>query len=240
VVTVRSAGQSSTCVVTVPQSGATPTPSAGPTGPVAIIKQARNTTTIQTAFRESVSASDGQRLLFLVRLTDREGDGAGPMLLTDTLPPGMSYVPGSTTIDGDSAADGIVSGGLSVPALAADQEHEVLWSAIADRVGTLTVGAHTAQPQATVQISDEDGASFTRSDAVTVTVYGTGVSPAGPGGIAGGAGTAEVGAQGAVMLALTLAVVGSLLYAAYTRSPGFRRRELEEVSRDQGPMDFRA
>jgi hypothetical protein len=41
------------------------------------------------------------------------------------------------------------------------------------------------------------------------------------------------------MLALIFAAVGSLLYAAHTRSPGFRRHEAEHISKDRGPMDFR-
>lgn len=238
VVTVRSAGRSDTCAVLVQESGeGSPTPTPGQTGPVAVVKEARNASTIQTAFREEVTVREGQRVQFRVRVIEREGDGASAMSLSDVVPAGMSYVAGSTTIDGNLSSDGIVSGGLSLPALESGDEHIVIWSAVADRVGLLPRGPQTVRPAATVQLTDDDADSVV-SDAVTLTIFGTGTGTVlgGP----GGPGQVQVGPSGAIMLALSLAAAASLLYAAHTRSAGFRRREIENVSRQQGPMDFRS
>jgi hypothetical protein len=50
----------------------------------------------------------------------------------------------------------------------------------------------------------------------------------------------QTGPGDVTLLALIISSLVSLLYISYTHSARGRRREAEDISRDQGPMDFRS
>lgn len=56
----------------------------------------------------------------------------------------------------------------------------------------------------------------------------------------GSAGQVQTGPGEATLLALIISALVSLLYVTYTHSPLGLRREAEDISKDQGPMDFRS
>lgn len=60
------------------------------------------------------------------------------------------------------------------------------------------------------------------------------------GGVAGGVGGVQTGPGEATLLAFIVSAVVSLAYVSYTYSPSGRRKEIKEVAKDQGPMDFRS
>ncbi len=230
--TLISDGQKAFCAVTVASSVTTPTPTSQP-GPLGVTKQVRNLTAGQTALRDQVQVSIDDRIEFVIRIVSRLEIDTGELSLRDTLPPGMSYMPTTTFVNGVQSTDGIVTGGLALPSLAPGGEHTVRWWALADRVGELQVGAHSVQAGAFAQAAG----GFAGSATIDLIVFGTGTALGGP---FGGAGQIPTGPGSATVLALIAAAVGSLLYAAHTRSPGFRRHEIKKLGQDQGPMDFRS
>jgi hypothetical protein len=61
---------------------------------------------------------------------------------------------------------------------------------------------------------------------------------AGPCG-AGAVGAVPTGPGESLLLALLISALAALFYAGYTHSGIFQRKEAEELSRDQGPLDFK-
>jgi hypothetical protein len=53
-------------------------------------------------------------------------------------------------------------------------------------------------------------------------------------------GQVQTGPGEATVLALIISALVSLLYVSYTHSSLGLRREVEDISKDQGPMDFRS
>jgi hypothetical protein len=115
----------------------------------------------------------------------------------------------------------------------------------------------TISPTGTISASVSPGASPQSSPAVTSGVSPTPTlyyfasptpylysytPPTGQAGGTGGATTAsgvQTGPGDATLLALIISALVSLLYVSYTHSPLARKHEAEDISRDQGPMDFR-
>ncbi|HTP57020.1 MAG TPA: hypothetical protein VMJ72_01935, partial [Candidatus Paceibacterota bacterium] len=246
-VTLTSGTSTAQCTVTVPSSG-TPTPSGG-TG-LLMTKTGQNLTTGQPSPAAAVSASTDQTVRFTLAIANHTGAGVTGLTLHDEVPPGMTYYFGSLTIDGQSAGDDtITTSGLALDPLASGSMTTVQWSAVADQTGLIPVGPQASRPRASVTTTE----GFNAQADMDVTVIGVGTAfatqtPA-PGaevpseaGSAGTAGVASVstGPGAATLVALIAAAVTALLYAGYTRSDSFRRRELEKFAKGRDPLDFRS
>jgi hypothetical protein len=128
--------------------------------------------------------------------------------------------------------DGIIDSGIQFDILPS-QDNDVTWAANADDTGTLSAGPHQSQPKAEVTLP---GNVLTADMAVTVNGTGTNVG----GGNGGGVGGVSTGPGDAVVLALISSAIVTLLYTAYTRSPSFRKKEIEGIAKQHDPMDFRS
>jgi len=62
---------------------------------------------------DNVTAAPGNVVEFVIRASNSGNRAATQVIVRDTLPTGLTYQPGSTTIDDIAAADGIISGGLN-------------------------------------------------------------------------------------------------------------------------------
>jgi hypothetical protein len=150
----------------------------------------------------------------------------------------MSYEDGSTKVDGLSISnDSIINTGLVLGRLDQDDAVTIRWRATADRVGELPPGPALQHPTAVVEFDDENDVEAD----MDVNVFGTGenLSGAGTGGT-GGAAAVGTGPGGATLMAMLVAAAVALLYAGYTRSDAYHRREVERMTREHDPLDFRS
>jgi len=76
-------------------------------------KLVRNVTT-SSQVQEAVTANPGNTVEFSLRVESTGSATVRSVTVRDALPAGLSYLPGSTTIDGVAAADGITSTGLNI------------------------------------------------------------------------------------------------------------------------------
>jgi len=117
-VTVSAGGQSATCAVTVqrtpPPTTVTP-PSTRPR--LDIEKEVRNVTEGGSE-DESTTAQPGQTVEFRIRVSSTGSGTVFQASVRDTLPAGLTYQAGTTTVDGTPAADGIIGSGLNLGDLA--------------------------------------------------------------------------------------------------------------------------
>ena len=235
VVRVSSAGQTATCVVTVTGTGG-----GGTLSPVSVIKRGINASTGVGGESSFITVNPNEIAQFRVSITNNGATDLSGLTVLDSVPSGMSYRSGSTTIDGQTVSvDEITTGGLALDTLSAGGNVNVQWSAIADSTTQLAAGPHQSQPQVVVSGTDISEATAD----MTVTVYSSGTTggTGGTGGTgSGGVGGVATGPGDAVTIALVFAAALTLLYSGYTRSSAYRRHDADVVSRDQGPMDFRS
>jgi hypothetical protein len=209
----------------------TPTPTRTPSPtPVSLALDATvlNVST-QTGGGDVVSALCAQQ----VEITARVRNGAGSTIarsatLRTALPDGLSYVNGTTSLNGATVAlDSVSTSGISLGALSPGQEATVRFRLRVScppfpvGVSQATVVV-TATAQGVPEANDSVRVDVTRQSTVptqTTTV------PTGPG--------------EAVLVAFLMSSIVTLLYVSYTHSSLYRRREAEELSGDQGPLDFK-
>jgi len=97
----------------------TPTPTPTLTYNLTISKTARNITAGQTGYNESVNASNNDRLGFQIQVQNIGNVALNNIFIYDTLPSYVSYISGSTRVDGNFQSDGLVSGGINIGSLSA-------------------------------------------------------------------------------------------------------------------------
>ena len=233
---VSSGGTSAICSIDVVDTATTPTPTVSTpvsgTGFV-VNKTVQNVTINDPSERSSATIFPGQTVQFRIQVTNSTTASLTNVTALDTLPLGMSFVQNSTTINGQAVfGEAIVAQGLSLGTIAPAGSSIVEWSAIADQTAFVAPGPNQSTPL--VRVSATNSADGVGQVALTLYGEGSGTStnqnpntvPTGPG--------------GAVLASLLAAAVLTLLYSGYTRSAGYRRHEAIDVSRDQGPMDFRS
>lgn len=240
IVTVKSGGLTAFCTVVV---GSSPATTATPgTGSITAVKQGRNVTLGQTDFFPTVSVDANQVVQFQFQIKNSLTTPAS-VIVRDNLPTGTSYKPGTTMINNSPVGDGITDSGIPV-SLTPSQETVIKWGVVADRTDLLGSGDNLLYPK-----TDIITPSGVVSADMLVNITGTG-DTSGAGGVSGagtgtsgtsgaGAGGVSTGPGDAVVLALIGSAIVTLLYTAYTRSPSFRRKEVEHIARDRDPLDFR-
>ncbi len=92
-----------------------PTPTANPViySALNISKMVRNISS-NSAESKTVNANPNDTLEFIIRVTAQNNQTANNVRVSDSLPYGLVYVPGSTTIDNNYLSDGLTSGGLNL------------------------------------------------------------------------------------------------------------------------------
>jgi len=220
-VSVRSSGRSASCTVVAASQQQ-------PASDIGLSVTARN---VSTGGPEgtTVGARGGQQVEVVARVSNPATDAnLANVLVRASLPDGITYVNGTTTINNAPVTvDSVAAGGLAVGGMGPGQSATVRFK-VRVNGGSFPVG--TSQAILVVQAS-ADGLEG-RSGSVTISVS----RPA----AGGGAGGVQTGPGDAVLVALLVSGIVTLLYVSYTHSPVFRRSEVEQVSRDQGPMDFRS
>lgn len=241
-VRVNSGTATATCTVSV-AGAATGTPSPESVG-FTLTKTGRNLTTGEATAGTAVSASTNQTVQFTLAITNGTGAAVTNLLLTDEVPGGMTYYPGSLIVEGQSIGNNaITTSGLQLGRLEAGDTVTVQWSALANRTGLLPAGAQTSRPRASATTAEGVTAQALMDVVVIGTGTGTTTTTTGTGGTATtttGVGGVSTGPGGVTLIALIVSALVAFLYAGYTRSDGFRRRELEQLGRGHDPLDFRS
>lgn len=232
-VSVASAGRTADCVVIVRSEAETGSAETVLTA----VKQARNVTRGDTIFRDALEVRNNHEVIFAILITNTSDEDVGPLLVQDTLPSGFVPLSGSTFIgDVPVSSDAITSGGIVISSLARNSSITVTWTAVGSRINLLPRGTRQETPAALVL--DQGGTSASANDTITLSILNDGTVPTPTGGLST-VGTIPTGPGAATLLALSFAVVSSLLYAAYTRSSSFRHREIDRISMHDR-MDFRS
>ncbi len=242
VVRVSSGGQIATCVVVVTGIGGDTQSS------LTVIKLGLNAITGMGGGSSAISINPNEIAQFTVSITNNGTTAANSLKVLDTLPNGMSYRNGSTTINGQvESANTITTSGLALDSLEPGANVNIQWSATADATGQLAAGPQQSRPRVLVTAANIPDATADMS----VTIYGSGFAGGGGNGNTSGGGNGNVDGSGnaggvatgpgeAVTIALVIAAALTLLYSGYTRSSAYRVHEADTISRDQGPMDFRS
>ena len=221
--------RSSNCTVNVQSyTGYTPTPTPYyGYGTVGLSITGRNITRGQSSQYSSVSGSPGDTIDLFLHV-QAHGYLTG-VWATDFLPAGLSYVQGSTTLNGYVAADGVTSTGLNIGSLSDGQEAVIKFSVIVQGASIPSMGAVTVYDNAQAR-ADSAG---TVSSQMTVTL-GSQLAISQVSAV-------KTGPADSLIYALALAALATGAYALYTRSALFNRRaafaEIGRLSRNTD-LDF--
>ena len=94
-----------------------------------VVKSVRNITLNQNFYSSSVEAQGLDVLEFEIKVRNAD-NVAGQVNVRDILPTQLFYVPGSTTLNGSTAADGITTGGLALGTVNPNEEKIVRFRAV--------------------------------------------------------------------------------------------------------------
>ena len=104
-----------------------------------IAKTVRNITKGETSWSESTNAQEGEKIGFSLKVNSTGNTAAQNVTVSDNLPYQLSYVGGSTKIDGVVASDGIVSGGISLGTMNSGTSKTVTFEATVNANQTASV-----------------------------------------------------------------------------------------------------
>ncbi|PIQ74934.1 MAG: hypothetical protein COV84_03985 [Candidatus Portnoybacteria bacterium CG11_big_fil_rev_8_21_14_0_20_40_15] len=135
--------------------------SQGQTGNLNIAKYVRNISTqYQTGLLVgSVSANQGDRVRFSVQISSPNGQ-VNNVRSWDVLPSGLNFISGSVQLDGSSASDSFVSGGINLGTMFANQTRTIVFDiTVGSFIGSQTftnfayvTGDNVSQQQASAQV----------------------------------------------------------------------------------------
>ena len=136
-----------------------------------INKLVRNITNA-TGFYDSVNAKSGDELEFSIELNSVGNRDVGNVRVWDSLPSGLDYISGSTTLDGSYRGDGITSGGIYIGTMSAGTNRTVKFrakvsSSISGASGIITIDAGNQNIQTSGNISvSKMGRNVTQNQSV--------------------------------------------------------------------------
>jgi len=234
--TVTSGWQTATCSVLVngsyvnptPYPTWTPYPTYYPTPTtypyidpsIALSQKGRNVTRGQSGEYSSLTARGGDTLDILIHVRSTNNSYVTNAYVTDLLPGGLAYIPGSTTVNGHVVGDGITTSGINVGTLSPYSDTVVKLSVRVSEGAVPSWGTVTVNNTAQVRAD----ALGTLSSLLPITL-GTNAS-------INAIAAVKTGPTDSLLMALFAALVVTALYAAYTRTDMFgRRMAAAEVTR---------
>lgn len=229
-----------------PSSSQTPTPTAFPTpistpfptpvaSPILNLSVSGRNVTTASAQSSSVPAQGNQvvEVIVLISGTPTASNGAGQAasltnaVVRASLPAGLTYVAGSTSISGaPTAVETVTTSGLSLGTLGAQPQSTVVFRA---RVVASSFVVGTTQVVITVNASADNATGQSTILPVVVTRAAAAVP-----------GAVQTGPADAVLAALLVSAIMTLLYVSYTHTSAYKRKEIEAITQTRDPMDFRS
>ena len=135
---------------------------------LSIEKLVRNVTNSNPSFYNSVSANPGDEIEFLIRVASIGTSSAYNVKVKDILPSDMTYVSGSTTIDGVYASDGIISNWISIGNIPQGSSKDIKFRA---RVSSSVAGVYSGA--AIINVASQN---IQTSSAVSLTNLGRNIT----------------------------------------------------------------
>lgn len=118
--------------------------STAPTNPdLNIYKTVRNISRGESDFRESTDARPDDQVAFQLRIESVTNAEVRNVNVSDALPYNLSYISGSTRIDGNSTSDGITSGGINIGSLAGRQTKSITFEVRVAQESYFSYGLNT-------------------------------------------------------------------------------------------------
>jgi uncharacterized repeat protein (TIGR01451 family) len=230
IITVTSGAATASCLATVTAASPTASPAASPVAsPVAVDLTlhvvGRNAST-GGAEASSVTAVGGNHIEAILRLLNPSTTtSVQNVMARASLPGGLTYVSGSTSINGvPTSLETITTSGLALGTVGAGEEATVTFRILVSSTA-FPVGTSQAVIAVTAGADGIPARSGQLTVVVTRQVAGPGETPTGPG--------------DAALVALLVSAIATLLYVSYTNSSAFRRHELERIGRERDPLDFK-
>ncbi|MCC6405432.1 MAG: hypothetical protein IT405_03540 [Candidatus Yanofskybacteria bacterium] len=196
-------------------------------GDIGFTVSGRNAST-GSAEAATVSVAGNQQVEVITRVSSAPGNTGivRNAVVRAALPSGLAYVAGSTSVNGTpSSVDSITTGGLEVGALGPGQEAVMRF-----RASVQSASFPAGQSQATISVQATADGIGARTGQLTILVNRA----------TGQVGTVQTGPGDAVLAALLVSAIITLLYVSYTHSASFKRREVETITSGRDPMDFRS
>jgi uncharacterized repeat protein (TIGR01451 family) len=180
-------------------------------GVVSIQKFGRNITRGQSAELTSVSIRANDTVEFIIRIRSLSSTTMTNVIVTDSLPAGLNYIPNTTSVNNLVVSDGLTGGGINIGSLAPNQEALVRFSARVDNISRFPSGSLTGVNTAFVRADNTPTASaqMTLNFGVILTQVGT----------------VKTGAGSSVLMALMVSGLLTFGYMRYTRTNMFLRRD---------------
>jgi uncharacterized repeat protein (TIGR01451 family) len=176
----------------------------------------------------TVQARGGQQLEVLLHVRNTQTGGVfNNVVARVALPSGLVYVSNSTAVNGTPAGiDSVTTSGIALGTLGPQQEAVVTF-----RVNVIAAQFVVGTTQVAVGAFADATDSPERSGSLAVVVARL---------ASGRTGTVSTGPGDAVVVALLLSAIMTLLYVSYTHTAAFKRKEVDTITRDRDPMDFRS
>lgn len=119
-----------------------------------VVKSVRNISTSSGEF-DSVSARPGETVEFIIYINTSVANATiDNIRVSDSLPSGLRYLGGTTTIDGFATGDGVTSGGLNIGSVATSRTIIVRFRAQVESETFFSAGITTLTNRATVDSSN--------------------------------------------------------------------------------------
>jgi uncharacterized repeat protein (TIGR01451 family) len=197
--------------------------------PLVLTKMGRNVTRSQTGEHSPVYADPAQTVEFILRVRNTGATPLTNVMVRDTLPPGVTFIAGTVRVNGQAAADTLVTTGINIGTLAPGAESTITFSGRVADATALPTGTSThintayARADGTPEVSAQLPVIVVRAGPPVTQI------PTGPG--------------ESTVLALIISAVITLLYVGYTSTDTYRRREAGSLAgqagKDPDLMDFK-
>ena len=170
----------------------------------------------------SVTASPNDTVAIFVHVKSLSSATLYNIIVNDTLPAGLSYIPGTATLNGAAALNGITeSGGLSINSLSPGQEVIIKFSALVAPATNFAAG--TTSTLNTVRASANNGTGANAQLPISIIngqVLGASITK-----IAGVA----TGTTDSLIFSLLFSTLVTLIYMGYTKTGIFKKRDAQSV-----------
>lgn len=190
-----------------------------------IRKFGRNITRGEFGEQTSVNASPNDTIEFIVRVRSLSTTRIDNVMVRDIIPQYVSYIPGTTSVNGIVRNDDLVStSGLNIGSLDSNQEAVIRFSGRVNPSNTIPVGTSTVLN--TANASTPQIPQVTAQ--VPVIIFNGQIA---------GVITVPTGAGESILVAMAISAIVTLMYVSYTRTELFKRREIEDIMGKQGDQD---
>ncbi len=214
-------------VVPTPFPTITSTSTPPPRGSPSILMSGENIS-VSGGQSKSIQIRTGQvaEIRLQARNASALGNLSGAMVMI-LLPPGITYIAGSTTIAGiPTSVDTIAAGGLSLGMLGPSQSTTITLR-VNVSAAQFVVGTTQLQSVAKMQTVGDGEANDSLVFSVTKPAPGT-------------TGVVQTGPGDALLAAFLISSILTLLYVSYTHTSTYKRHEVDAITSDRDPLDFRS